>query len=163
MITKSRWRRGRRPTRRRRKSTATPCRRRPWTCRGPILYGAARSTRSTRCHRLVARRRSGRFPRRTCRRNRCSRLVWSAHKKKQKKTPDQHAVAGPETTKKKIHLAARDRRARRTADELPTRHTRRTRQPPALPSPRPPIFPLKYKTQTKVTSEPRTRRASGAR
>merc|ERR1712159_433026 len=139
---KSRWRRGRRPTRRRRKSTATPCRRRRWICLDPILYGAARSTRSTPYHRLVARPLYGRFRRRTCRRNRCS---WSAHKKKQKKHPTSTRLLA-RRPQKKIHLAARDDRAR--GGRVNCRRTRRTRHAPPLDLS--PIFPLKYKTQTKI-------------
>ena len=68
---------------------------------------------------------------------------------KKKKKPGGHAVARSETTQKKIHLAARsDRRARR-ASELLTKHAA-TRNQHAPHLDLSPIFPLKYKTKTKI-------------
>ena len=91
--------------------------------------------------------------------------------KKHKKHPTSTRLLA-RRPQKKIHLAARsDRRARR-ASELLTNATdpahAATRKPGEHPqhAPHPdlsPIFPLKYKTKQKSRSEPRTRRAFGAR
>merc|ERR1712159_842153 len=89
-------------------------------------------------------------------------------KKNKKTTPDQHAVADPETTKENSPCRARRPRARR-ASELLTNTTdpahAATRKPGEHPQHAPhlnnlsPIFPLKYKTETKIPRASRGRDA----
>ena len=91
--------------------------------------------------------------------------------KKTQKTPDQHAVADPETTKENSPCRARRPRARR-ASELLTNTTdpahAATRKPGEHPQHAPhldlsPIFPLKYKTKTKIPRANRGRDAPSGR